>query len=465
MRNENLPTTVSSTVDHDLIIIGGGAGGLAAARAAQWVGADALLVNDGPLGGDCTFTGCIPSKTLLSAARDGLGFDDAVGRVSQAIDRVAATETADVFRSRGTRVLEARARLVTHDSIAVGDRRITAPKIIIATGGRPVMPPIPGLDTVDALTNDSVFSLSSLPASMTIVGGGPIGCELAEAFARLGTAVTLVEGLPRLLAREEPDASAVVERSLAGLGARVMTGVLIERVESTAMGSVRIFVDGQEIVTDKLLMAVGRVPNAEELGLDELGIELTEGSYIKTDDRLSTNVRGVYAAGDVTGKLAFTHAADEMGRLAAGNALGKGQRGRYRTHWIPWVTFTSPEVARIGMTEAVAAAHGGRVAELPLSEIDRAITDGSEDGFIKLIAGPKRFTRGLFGGQLVGATIVAPRAGEMIHEIALAMRVGMFTGRLAQTVHAYPSWSYGIQKAAGQFFGDVEGRTARDAKG
>jgi pyruvate/2-oxoglutarate dehydrogenase complex dihydrolipoamide dehydrogenase (E3) component len=465
LRNENLPTTVASTVDHDLIIIGGGAGGLAAARAAQWVGADALLVNDGPLGGDCTFTGCIPSKTLLSAARDGLGFDDAVGRVSQAIDRVAATETADVFRSRGTRVLEARARLVTHDSIAVGDRRITAPKIIIATGGRPVMPPIPGLDTVDALTNDSVFSLSSLPASMTIVGGGPIGCELAEAFARLGTAVTLVEGLPRLLAREEPDASAVVERSLTGLGVRVMTGVLIERVESTAMGSVRIFVDGQEIVTDKLLMAVGRVPNAEELGLDELGIELTEGSYIKTDDRLSTNVRGVYAAGDVTGKLAFTHAADEMGRLAAGNALGKGQRGRYRTHWIPWVTFTSPEVARIGMTEAVAAAHGGRVAELPLSEIDRAITDGSEDGFIKLIVGPKRITRGLFGGQLIGATIVAPRAGEMIHEIALAMRVGMFTGRLAQTVHAYPSWSYGIQKAAGQFFGDVEGRTARDAKG
>ena len=465
MRNENLPTTVASTVDHDLIIIGGGAGGLAAARAAQWVGADALLVNDGPLGGDCTFTGCIPSKTLLSAARDGLGFDDAVGRVSQAIDRVAATETADVFRSRGTRVLEARARLVTHDSIAVGDRRITAPKIIIATGGRPVMPPIPGLDTVDALTNDSVFSLSSLPASMTIVGGGPIGCELAEAFARLGTAVTLVEGLPRLLAREEPDASAVVERSLTGLGVRVMTGVLIERVESTAMGSVRIFVDGQEIVTDKLLMAVGRVPNAEELGLDELGIELTKGSYIKTDDRLSTNVRGVYAAGDVTGKLAFTHAADEMGRLAAGNALGKGQRGRYRTHWIPWVTFTSPEVARIGMTEAVAAAHGGRVAELPLSEIDRAITDGSEDGFIKLIVGPKRITRGLFGGQLIGATIVAPRAGEMIHEIALAMRVGMFTGRLAQTVHAYPSWSYGIQKAAGQFFGDVEGRTARDAKG
>ena len=463
--NENLPTTVSGAVDHDLIIIGGGAGGLAAARAAQWVGANALLVNDGPLGGDCTFTGCIPSKTLLSAARDGLGFGDAVGRVSQTIDRIAATETADVFRSRGTGVLEARARLVTHDSIAVGNRRITAPKIIIATGGRPVMPPIPGLDTVDALTNESIFSLPSLPSSMTIVGGGPIGCELAEAFARLGTAVTLIEGLPRILAREEPEASAVVERSLTGLGMTVVTGVLIDRVESAPMGGVCVFVDGREIVTDELLIAVGRVPNAEDLGLDELGIELTEGGYIKTDERLSTNVRGVYAAGDVTGKLAFTHAADEMGRLAAGNALGKGQRGRYRTHWIPWVTFTSPEVARIGMTESMAAAHGGRVAELPLSELDRAITDGTEDGFIKLIAGPKRLTRRLFGGQLIGATIVAPRAGEMIHEIALAMRAGMFTGRLAQTVHAYPSWSYGIQKAAGQFFGDVEGRTARNANG
>jgi pyruvate/2-oxoglutarate dehydrogenase complex dihydrolipoamide dehydrogenase (E3) component len=454
---------VSGAVDHDLIIIGGGAGGLAAARAAQWVGADALLVNDGPLGGDCTFTGCVPSKTLLSAARGGLGFDEAIARVDRTIERIAATETADVLRSRGIQVLEARARLATHDSIAVDGRRITAPKIILATGGRPVMPPIPGLDAVEALTNETVFSLSSLPASMTIIGGGPIGCELAEAFARLGTSVTLFEGLPRLLARDEPGASAVVESALIALGVTVLTNTTIERVESAPLGGIGVFADGHEIVTDKLLLAVGRVPNAQDLGLDELGVELTDQGFIQTDDRLETTVRGVYAAGDVTGKLAFTHAADEMGRLAAGNALRKGQRGRYRTHWIPWVTFTSPEVARIGMTESEAAGHGGRVAELPLSEIDRAITDGTEDGFIKLMAGPKRFTRRLFGGQLIGATIVAPRAGEMIHEIALAMRTGMFTGRLAQTVHAYPSWSYGIQKAAGQFFGTVDGRTARDA--
>lgn len=450
-------------MDHDLIIIGGGAGGLAAARSAQWVGADALLVNDGPLGGDCTWTGCVPSKTLLSAARDGLGFGDAMDRVHQTVERIAATETADVMRAHGTNVLEARARLATHDSIAVGDRRISAPKIILATGGRPVMPPIDGLADVGALTNESVFLLTDRPASLTIVGGGPIGCELAEAFARLGTSVTLVEGLPALLSREEPAASAVVERALGAHGVTVLTGTMIERVQATNDGGVCVFAGGQEILSDKLLMAVGRTPNAEDLGLDELGVELTDRGFIQTNDRLETTVRGVFAAGDVTGKLAFTHAADEMGRLAAGNALRKGLRGRYRTHWTPWVTFTSPEVGRIGMTEAEAASHGGRVAELPLSEIDRAITDGAEDGFIKLIAGPKRVTRRLFGGELIGATIVAPRAGEMIHEIALAMRTRMFTGRLAQTVHAYPSWSYGIQKAAGQFFGDVEGRTARDA--
>ena len=171
----------------------------------------------------------------------------------------------------------------------------------------------------------------------------------------------------------------------------------------------------------------------------------------------------MYAAGDVTGKLPFTHAADEMGRIAASNALGKGYGGRYRTDHTPWVTFTSPEVARVGVTEAEAASMGGMVAYLPMSEMDRAITDGAEDGFIKLIAAPKWLTRRLFGGRIIGATIVAPRAGEMINEIALLMRSGSFAGRLAQTVHAYPTWSYGIQKAAGQFMGPVEGREARAA--
>jgi pyruvate/2-oxoglutarate dehydrogenase complex dihydrolipoamide dehydrogenase (E3) component len=450
-------------VNHDLIIIGGGAGGLGAARAARWAGADVLLVNDGPLGGDCTFTGCVPSKTLLAAAHQGLDFTDAMARVTATVERIAETETADVLRAEGVQVAEGRARLLTADTVAIGGRRVGAPRIIVATGGRPSEPPIPGLDEVEVLTNESVFAMTTAPASLGIIGGGPIGCELAQAFAGFGVAVSLFEGLPRLLSREEPMAAAVVEASLAGRGVQVHTDTAIRRVEPRPGGIALLTADGETVV-ERLLIAVGRTPNSGGMGLDELGVEFDERGHIVTDDRLETDVGGVFAVGDVTGKLPFTHAADEMGRLAAGNALKKGVRGRFRTSWVPWATFTDPEVARVGMTEAEAADHGGRVAELPFTEMDRAITDDRTEGFVKLIAGPKTLTRNAFGGRLLGATIVAPRAGEMIHEVALGMRTKMFTGRLAQTVHAYPTWSYAIQKAAGQFFGDVEGRAARPAR-
>lgn len=448
---------------HDLIIVGGGAGGLGAARAARWAGADVLMVTDGPPGGDCTFTGCVPSKTLLAAAAQGMPFTDAMTRVRDTVARIAATETADVLRAEGVGVVEGRGRLVAADTVVVGERRLSAPRIILATGGRAGVPPIPGLDQVEVLTNETIFSLASAPASLGIIGGGAIGCELAQAFARLGVAVSIFEGLPRLLSREEPDASAVVTSALVAAGVTVETNATIERVEARPDG-IAVVTAGGETIVERLLVAAGRVPNSEGMGLEALGVHLDERGHIVTNDRLETDVRGVYAVGDVTGKLPFTHAADEMGRLAAGNALRKGVRGRFRTSWIPWATFTDPEVARIGMTEAQAAAHGARVAELPMTEMDRAVTDGRTEGFVKLIAGPKLLTRHAFGGQLLGATIVAPRAGEMIHEVALAMRTRMFTGRLAQTVHAYPTWSYAVQKTAGQFFGDVEGRTARRAR-
>jgi len=450
-------------VNHDLVIVGGGAGGLGAARAARWAGADVLLVNDGPLGGDCTFTGCVPSKTLLAAAAQGLSFGEAMERVAVTVERIAEAETADVLRAEGVEVLEGRARFTTHDTIVVGEQRLTAPRVIVATGSRPLVPPIPGLDRVEVMTNEDVFSLTAPPDSLGIIGGGAVGCELAQAFAGLGVDVTLFEGLPHLLSREEPEASEAIESALRAAGIVVHTGAVIKRVEPRE-GAIALITGSGETVVERLLVAAGRLPNSGDMGLDELGVKLDPEGHIQTDDRLQTDVRGVYAVGDVTGKLAFTHAADEMGRLAAGNALRKGMRGKFRTSWIPWATFTNPEVARIGMTEAEAAEHGGRVAELPMSEMDRAITDGQTAGFVKLIAGPKPLTRNLYGGQVLGATIVAPRAGEMIHEIALAMRTKAFTGRLGQTVHVYPTWSYAIQKAAGQFFGVVEGREARPAR-
>ncbi|MEQ8841343.1 MAG: FAD-dependent oxidoreductase [Acidimicrobiales bacterium] len=454
---------VPRPVKLDLLIIGGGAGGLGAARAARAAGADVLLVNDGPLGGDCTFTGCVPSKTLLAAAAQGLCFADAMGRVSDTVSRIAATETADVLRAEGVAVAEGRAEFVAPDTVVVDGARFTAPRIIVATGGRPTRVPIPGLDEVDALTNETVFDLADAPKRLGIIGGGAIGCELAQAFAGLGVTVTLFESLPRLLIREEPAASAVIHAALTAAGVTVETGARIERVAPRPDGVGLATATGKTVV-DRLLLAVGRSPNSTGMGLEDLGVELDDRGHIVTDDRLATAVEGIYAVGDVTGKLPFTHAADEMGRLAAGNALKKGQRGRFRTSWIPWATFTNPEVARVGMTEAEAADHGGRVAELPMTEMDRAITDGRTEGFVKLIAGPKLLTRNLYGGQILGATIVAPRAGEMIHELALAMRTRMFAGRLAQTVHAYPTWSYAIQKTAGQFFQEIEGRSARPAR-
>jgi len=451
-------------VDHDLIIIGGGAGGLSAARAARWVGADVLLVNDGPLGGDCTFTGCVPSKTLLAASRDGLEFGPAMQRVGSAISHIAATETADVLRSEGVDVIEGRAAMVNHDTIAIDSKRITSPRIIIATGGRAFIPPIPGLDSIEFLTNETIFSITEKPKSLGIVGGGAIGCEMAQAFSGLGIEVSIFELAPHLLPREEPEAGAVIKSALEATGVRVHVGENIDKVSPTDDGSgIKVTTAVGESSFDQLLLAVGRAPNSAGMGLEELGVKLDQRGFVQTDDRLATDVRGVYAVGDVTGKLPFTHAADEMGRLATGNALKKGQKGPFRTSWIPWATFTDPEVAHIGMTEAEAAEHGGLVAELPITELDRAVTDGYHEGFIKLISGPRKVLRHVGGGQILGATIVAPRAGEMIHEVAVAMRTKMFTGRLAQTVHAYPTWSYGVQKTAGQFFGTVDGRTARPA--
>jgi pyruvate/2-oxoglutarate dehydrogenase complex dihydrolipoamide dehydrogenase (E3) component len=422
------------------------------------------MVSDGPPGGDCTFTGCVPSKTLLAAARDGLGFDEALDRVKAAVETIAATETAEVLRRSGIETLDGRARLVTHDSVAVGDRRFSAPRIIVATGSRPAVPPIDGLDGVDYLTNETVFELRTMPGSMAIIGGGPVGCELAQAFSGLGVEVHLFEALDRLLQSEEPEASAIVTRALRDRGVEVSVGAEITSVSRTADGSVSVGRPAGSVFVDQVLLATGRDPNTRDLGLEKLGVELDDEGHVVVDDHLATRVRGVWAAGDVTGRLPFTHAADEMGRLAAGNALRKPPRGPFRTHWIPWVVFTDPEVGRVGLTESEAVGSGGRVAYLPLSDLDRAVTDGRTDGYIKLIAGPRRFTRRLYGGRVLGATIVAPRAGEMIHEPALAMRAGMFTGRLAQTVHAYPTWSVGIQQAAAQFFGDVGGRRSRAAR-
>jgi len=454
---------------YDVVVIGGGAGGLVAAKQARRRHASVVIVQDGPLGGDCTFTGCVPSKALLAAAAQGNSFDEAMVRVHAAVDHIAATEDAVALAREGIDVIAGYARFRSPASIDVDGTRVRSKRFIVATGARPLIPAIPGLRESNPLTNETLFQLDERPASLAILGGGPIGCEMAQAFARLGSRVTLIEAADRLLPREEPEASAVIAAALSRDGVTVRVGSPATLVERSPDGTICVHTEtGESIAATHLLAAIGRAPSGRGFGLEEIGVVIDTRGAITVDDTMATNIGGIWAVGDVTGGLQFTHVAGRMGWIAAANALSKFarvRRFRLDTRAIPWTTFTSPEVAHVGLTEAEAAEQhpDARVAHLPLAHVDRAVAVGATEGFVTLIAAPRRFTRHLAGGRLVGATVVAPTGGELIHEAALAMQTNMFVGRLAQTTHAYPTWSMAIQQAALQFFGESAGLRARPA--
>lgn len=460
-------TKVTKVNDYDVVVIGGGAGGLVAAKEARRRGAKVVIVQNGPIGGDCTFTGCVPSKTLLAAAGAGRDFDQAMRAVHKAVDEIAATEDAAALAAEGIDVIAGWARFLGPREVDVEGKRLKSQRFIVATGATPLMPPIPGLRESEPLTNETLFQLDRRPDSLAILGGGPIGCEMAQAFARLGSKVTLVEALDRLLPREDPEASAVISAALARDGVAVCTGVAVTSVERPdGDGYVLHTADGNRVKAAQLLVAIGRAPAGRGFGLEEIGVAIDRRGAITVADDMSTNVDGIWAVGDVTGRLQFTHVAGRMGWIAASNALSKLARIRslrLDTSATPWATFTSPEVAHVGLTTAEAAEQHprARVAHLPLTHVDRAVAVGATEGFVRLIAAPKRGTRHLAGGRLVGATIVSPTAGEMIHEAALAMQTKMFVGRLAQTAHAYPTWSMAMQQAALQFFGTIAGMRAK----
>jgi len=452
---------------YGLIVIGGGAAGLGAARAGAAAGARTLLIAEGEIGGECTFTGCVPSKTLIEAADRGAAFLAAMTAVRNAVAAIAATETAEILAREGIEVLRGQAVFTSSGEVRVDGRSLRARGFVIAAGSRPAVPPVPGLAEADYLTNETIFGLGELPGRLAVLGGGAVGCELAQAFARLGSQVTLVEAAPRLLPAADPAASEIIERVFRAEGISVRTGVAAASVKQNGNGVTLVLASGEETAADRLLVAAGRQPAAGHLGPENAGVRLDERGHIVTDRHLATTAPGIYAAGDVTGRMPFTHAAHAMGRLAARNALRRrwSPPAPFTTAAIPWVVFTDPEVAQVGLTEPQAAASrpGVRVAYLPMSEADRAVTAGRTEGFVTIIAGRRRVLGNAGGGRVLGATIVAARAGEMIHEPALAMRTGMFTGRLAQAVHAYPTWSLAIQQAAAQFFGCFGGRTARPA--
>jgi pyruvate/2-oxoglutarate dehydrogenase complex dihydrolipoamide dehydrogenase (E3) component len=452
-------------VDFDLIVIGGGAAGISAARTALRRRARVAMVQAGPVGGDCTFVGCVPSKALIEAAAEGCAFETAMSRVHAAVATIAARETASVLRQEGIDVLEGHGRVLGTECVEVEGRRATARRMVIAAGAVPDVPPIPGLDRIDLLTNENVFELTERPPSLVVIGGGAVGVELAQAFARLRTAVTLVEAADRVVPGEEPEASDAVAAALAAAGVTILTGRRVTAARADDAGACIGLSDGTDVTASRVLVAVGRRPATAGLGLETAGVTLDERGFVRTDDHLRTTAANIWASGDIAGRMQFTHAADEMGRIAATNALSKTALHSYREDWIPAVTFTSPEVASIGMREAAAARGGGRVAYLPMTDVDRAVTAGRTEGFVKLVAGPRRLTGNAAGGRLLGATIVAARAGEMIHEPALAMRSRLGPGLLALATHAYPTWSVAVRQAAAQLFLEVGGRQAYPAGG
>jgi pyruvate/2-oxoglutarate dehydrogenase complex dihydrolipoamide dehydrogenase (E3) component len=441
-------------VDPDLVIIGGGAAALAAARTARRRGATVTVVSEGPLGGDCTWVGCIPSKTLLAAAAAGMSFGAAMDRVRATVHAVAATEDADTLRREGIDVVAGRARLTGPRGVTVDGRRLSCRRLILATGGGPRLPPIAGIEDAAPLTNENVWELTDRPRSLVTIGGGPLGVELSLAFAHLGTTVTVVEATNRLLPAEEPRAAKVVTRVLEGDGLTVRTGDAVTGLRRTSTGLEVGVGQGRAIVADAVLVAAGRQARTADLGLEAAGVALDAEGYIRTDRYLRTTVPTVWAAGDVTGRAPWTHGADEMGRVAATNALTRRPWRRFHDERMPSVTYTSPEVARIGLTEATAAtaAPGARVVELELTDLDRAVTAQRTDGFIKLITAPRQLTRNVAGGRLIGATIVADRAGDMISVPTLAVATGMFPARLALTAQAYPTWALGVRQAAAKLF-------------
>ncbi len=440
---------------YDLVVIGAGSAGLVAAPFASAVGARVLLVEKDRIGGDCTWTGCIPSKALIHTAgivhcmRDAAAVAGGAStplvdagrvmeRVRAAIDGVYAFETAETLAQQGVEVAFGAGRFVDEGTIAIGERRVTGRHFIVCTGAEPIVPSIPGLAQARFLTYKEVFSLKAIPHRLLVLGSGPTGAELAQAFQRLGSEVVLVEAADRLLPIADPDASAILSARFTGEGIEIVLRSPVEHVEERG-GPIVLTAAGRRIEGDALLVAVGRRPRLDELNLERAGVAFTDDG-ISVDSNLRSSNSRVYAAGDAAGSLQFTHYAGWQGYVAARNALFPGAMPGKR-EGVPWVVFTDPEVGQAGLTEDESRHLGGRtdVLRVPLERIDRAQTTGELDGFIKLV------TR---NDVVVGATVVAPVAGEIINELALAIQSKLTVRQLGSTIHVYPTYGIGIQQLA-----------------
>ncbi|MBI3966386.1 MAG: FAD-dependent oxidoreductase [Chloroflexi bacterium] len=442
--------------EYDLVVIGAGSGGLSAAPFAAQLGAKVALVEKDRVGGDCLWTGCVPSKAFIKAAKvawemrtaDHYGIEavqprvelgSVMAHVKQVVERVYAFESPRSLEEEGIEVVLSGARFLDAHSIAVGDRVLRAKVFLVCTGGTAMIPAIPGIETTPYLTYETIFDETELPGRLLVVGAGPIGLELGQAFHRLGAQVTIFQRSARLLSMGDPDVSRVIAEALTAEGIRLQLGAPLERV-AQVNGHVEITAGGRTFSGDKLLIALGRRPNVD-LDLERAGVHY-DAKGIPVDEALRTNVKHIYACGDVIGSHQFTHYAGWQGYIAVRNALLPLTSNGLREQ-VPWTIFTDPEVARAGLTEGGARERYGddvRVATWPLERIDRAQAEEDRLGFIKIVYRSNE--------EIVGAHIVAGRAGEIIHEFIMAIEKRIKLSELAGMIHVYPTYSTGNQQIA-----------------
>jgi len=450
------PVTPPDGVAWDLVVLGGGTAGIVAAKTAAGFGASVLMVETRRPGGDCLWTGCVPSKTLIASAHAAQSARDAprygvvtagvqvdfaavMARVRSVIGTIEPVDSPETLRESGAKLARGTAQFAGPRSVALSTgETIGFRHALIATGAGPLLPGIPGLDAVAALTSDDVWELSELPRRLLVLGGGSIGCELAQAFARLGSQVTLVEAAPELMPREDPMAGRLLRAALCADGVAIHLGTSVTAAARNQEGIEVTTSTGEVLRADQLLVAVGRRPHTESLGVEEAGVALTEPGHVVVDARLRTTNPRIWAAGDVTGHPQFTHVAGVHGSLAASNAI-LGVRRRVDLSTVPRVTYTHPEVAAFGVP-ADSDQPGLRVVDLAHTEVDRAVTDGDTHGLTRLVLDRRR--------RVVGATVVSPRAGELLGELLVAARGRLRAGDLAGTMHAYPGYGDAVWKPA-----------------
>jgi pyruvate/2-oxoglutarate dehydrogenase complex dihydrolipoamide dehydrogenase (E3) component/uncharacterized membrane protein YdjX (TVP38/TMEM64 family) len=456
--------------DRNLVVIGAGAAGLVTAYIAAAVKAKVTLIEKDEMGGDCLNTGCVPSKTLIRTARflsdvrrhEALGvasaeaeirWDQVMDRVHRVVDTIAPHDSPERYRGLGVDVIQGEARITGPWSVEVDGQTLTTRHIVVATGARPFVPPIPGLDEVGYLTSDTLWQLRDDPGRLLVLGGGPIGCELSQAFRRLGADVTVVEMLPRLLSGEDAEVSELIEAKLRAEGVVVHAGRRAVRVLEED-GTKVLFAEASEgeagetlrIPFDTLLVAVGRRARVEGFGLEEVGVRTTEKGLIEVDAHLQTRVPTIYAAGDCVGPYQLTHAASHQAWYAAVNALFRNPFKRFRVDYrfLPHATYTDPEVARVGLSENEAKEKETpyEVTRHDLGGLDRALADEAAEGFVKVLTVPGK-------DRILGATVVGPHAGELIAGFTMAMKHGLGMNDILGTIHAYPTLAEANKLAAG----------------